>query len=156
MAKSRTNASERSLKYLRSIGYMAEVCERYNSHGNGGFGFRKDLFGFADLVAVTDELSGVLAVQATSKQQMSKHLREYRANPDVCEALRIWRAAGNRCDIHGWERVEVPCKTTDGTKPKWVVVIKDVIKEVLGDDIRSPDKNGSRAIKARAVSARRS
>jgi hypothetical protein len=132
MAKSKVHASTRSLKYLRSLGYMADVCERFIGFGNGGHGFRKDLFGFADLLAVTDELPGVLAVQATSKKQISKHLREYRTTPEVCEALRIWAAAGNRCEIHGWDRVEVPCRTKAGTKPKWIVIIKDVIEEVVG------------------------
>lgn len=44
----------RTLKWLRERGYTAEVVERWNPHSRT----RKDLFGFADVAAIGNPLTG--------------------------------------------------------------------------------------------------
>lgn len=49
-------------EYLRSQGYLVDTCERWLP----GVNIRKDLFGFADLVAVHPSLRETMLVQVTS------------------------------------------------------------------------------------------
>jgi hypothetical protein len=134
-------AAERSMKYLRAQAYHVDKCEQYKSRfgeavKDGGFagGFRKDLFGFMDLLCYSD--AEVLAVQTTSRQQITAHLRQYRRDPEVAAAIRDWiGVSGRRFVIHGWECVEMPTRK-GGVKAVWqlterVVTLADVTEEAF-------------------------
>lgn len=126
-------AGERSLAYLRRQGWTAEVCEQFKAlvEGQGQQaifkgGFRKDLFGFVDILAY--QAHETLAVQATSRQQMTAHLRKYRRDPEIRQRILDWIACPNRrLQLLGWECVEVPCKSRAGTKAEWRVTKRDVM-----------------------------
>ena len=126
------NAAERSLKYLRKLGYTAEVCEQYKAivAGRGQQakfkgGYRKDLFGFADIIAY--DARATVAVQTTSRKQMSAHLRKYRGDTDVAARIYGWLAkAGRMFVIHGWEPLEVANKTKAGTHIRWHLTVRVV------------------------------
>jgi len=82
-------AAQRTLAYLRGLGYHAERCEHFVARVEGEAqkaiykgGYRKDLFGFADVMAYHPSRPGVLLVQCTSRQQMSTHLLKYRRDPE--------------------------------------------------------------------------
>ena len=62
--------TQRTLKYLREIGYHAEVVERWNPHAR----IRQDLFGFGDIIAIRWGESGPLLVQCTGGANMSKRV----------------------------------------------------------------------------------
>jgi hypothetical protein len=91
---SKTTPTQRSFAWLRAEGYPAAVCEKWNPHTR----VRQDLFGFADLVAVRADLPGVLAVQTTTTSHQADRLAKALALP----ALKVFLAAGNRLEIHGW------------------------------------------------------
>ena len=130
------NAGQRSLKALRDRGYTAEVCEQFKARVDGRGqaaifrgGFRKDLFGFADIIAYSPALT--LAVQTTSRQQMTAHLRAYRRDPAIVERIRGWLANPlRRLVIHGWEPLLVPCKSKAGTKVSWELTEREI---TIGD-----------------------
>lgn len=104
MAK--TQPAQRTLKYLRSIGYEAQVVERWNSFAK----IRQDLFGWIDVVAVASEIPGALGVQTTTKHNAAARLHKALGN----KALVAWVKSGNRLVIHGWikrgNRWEVDCR----------------------------------------------
>lgn len=140
MSKNKARPSTHSLKHLRDRGYDAEVCEKYVARvaGKGqqmkfAGGYRKDLFGFMDILAFG--AGEVVAIQATSKQQVSNHLRKYRRDPKVADVIVRWLDVG-RCEIHGWWRETVPNKSTHGTHVRWRVHVVDVTADMLQPNSR--------------------
>lgn len=85
---------QRSLKIMRARGYLAEPVERFISGAN----VYRDLFGFADILAIRDD--EVTTVQSTSGSNVSARVRKIATHenfPRVCRA-RI------RVLVHGWRR----------------------------------------------------
>jgi len=134
-----TRPSERSKKEMMKRGYLTGMAEQWvmlrvgqaartgqQKQRKAAGGFRKDLHGFIDIHCLRSDVPGVTAVQATSKAQMSKHLREYRRTPAVSEAIRTFLAAGNTLLLHGWEKTNVPNKPKKGQESgkfhvRWVL-----------------------------------
>jgi hypothetical protein len=84
--------SQRTVKHLREQGYMVANVEHYNA-----FTRRKhDLFGVIDLLAIGN--GETLAVQVTSKSNMSARIRKIEESEALPEMLRSnWRVI-----VHGW------------------------------------------------------
>jgi hypothetical protein len=85
-----------SLEYLRGLGYVVDVVERWVPSGAGGPQVRKDLFGILDLVAIRE--GETLGVQTTTKGEVSKRARKIAAS----ENLAALQAAGWSIEVHGW------------------------------------------------------
>jgi len=85
-----------SLDQLKNSGYIAEKVEQWIPHTS----IRKDLFGFADIIAIKDGLHGVFAIQSTTKGLLQAHCEK--AMEECGVALRIWLEGGNWFVIHGW------------------------------------------------------
>jgi len=83
----------RTLDLLRKSGYLADVVERWLPRINR----RRDLFGFADVLAVHRRL-GFLLVQVTTAAHVPDRLEKARHRPE----LEVWLAAGGRFEVHGW------------------------------------------------------
>jgi hypothetical protein len=86
--------TQRSLAYLREQGYHVEIVERWNAFTKQ----RKDLWGWADLLAIRrDE---VLAVQVTASAVAArvKKIQE-------SDTLGLVREAGIRIHVHGWRKL---------------------------------------------------
>ena len=129
-----TRPSERSKKEMEKRGYLAGMAEQWvmlrvgqaahtdqQEQRKAAGGFRKDLHGFMDVHCLRSDVPGVTAVQATTKQGMTAHVREYRRTPAVREAIRTFLAAGNALLLHGWEKKSVPNKSGDGRHVRWVL-----------------------------------
>lgn len=86
--------TQRSLKYLRELGYRAAVTEKWNPHAR----VRQDLFGIVDILAVKD--GETLGVQCTSDSNVSSRVNKI-AEHENTEAL---REAGWRLEVHGWTK----------------------------------------------------
>ena len=84
----------RSLAALRARGCLAGVVEKWNPHAH----IRQDLFGFADLVAIEPDQTGVLFVQCCVTGDITKRLAKLQTEP-VAERVRTVLAAGNRVRI---------------------------------------------------------
>lgn len=82
-------------------------------------GYRKDLFGFIDILAFRGDET--LAVQTTSRQQMAAHLLKFRRDDTTRQIILDWLADDHRTFvIHGWQCVELPTKK-GGVKAAWQV-----------------------------------
>ncbi len=135
MSKSKTQPTARSLHYLRNQGYRAEVCEKYVARVEGkgqqqrfAGGYRKDLFGFMDILAFG--CGEVVVVQCTTKQQLINHLRQYRRSNMIAIAIVDWLDVG-RFELHGWWREAVKNKDGNGSHVRWRCEVRDVTPELL-------------------------
>lgn len=86
--------TERSLKYLRDLGYTAVVTERWNPFAK----FRQDLFGIVDVLALRK--GETLAVQCTSAENVAARVSKIADH----ESTPRLRDAGWRIEVHGWKK----------------------------------------------------
>ena len=98
--------TQRSLKALRELGYLVEVVEKWNSFTRT----RKDLWGWADLLAV--RRGEVLAVQVTSTG-VSSRIKKIMDS----ETIGRVREAGIRIEVHGHRK---------NSKGKYVMRVVDI------------------------------
>tara|TARA_Y100001938_G_C8061938_1_gene417841 strand:+ start:483 stop:791 length:309 start_codon:yes stop_codon:yes gene_type:complete len=90
--------TQRSLKKLREDGYEpVEIVEKYVRTGAGGF--RKDLFGFCDLLALHPN-GEILCCQTTSRSNVSARVKKIEDHPN----LDIVRKCNIRIVVHGWDK----------------------------------------------------
>ncbi len=87
--------TQRTLKWLRDAGYLAEVVEKWNVHAR----IRQDLFGAIDIVASSPECP-ILGVQCTSDSNFAARLKKLRDSDNVQQLLKnkwhIW--------VVGWKK----------------------------------------------------
>jgi hypothetical protein len=88
--------TSRSLAYLRGRGFLAAVVESWIS----GAGVRRDLFGFADLLAIHPRDRLFLLVQTTTADHVAHRLAKAKRRPE----LALWLRAGGLFEVHGWYR----------------------------------------------------
>jgi hypothetical protein len=88
----------RTLVRLRASGYLADVCERFIAAVQR----RRDLFGFADVLAIRRGEKGVLAVQATTRGHVQDRLTKAKSRRE----LAVWLGAGNSFEVWGWHKRE--------------------------------------------------
>tara|TARA_Y100000593_G_scaffold17703_1_gene35379 strand:- start:1658 stop:1972 length:315 start_codon:yes stop_codon:yes gene_type:complete len=100
--------TSRTLTKLRTDGWIPEVTERYIPGAN----IRKDLYGWIDVLGIK-ESGEVLAVQCTSKSNMSSRIRKI----EDSDTLPIVRKCGWKIEVWGW------FKSKAG---KWEVKIEDI------------------------------
>lgn len=101
MAKSPT---ERTLAELRARGLPADICERWLSHvhrGGGGFGIRRDLFGWIDIIAICPD-RGVGGIQSTGTD-FSGHWRKLQK--DRRSQVHQWLGSGAWAELWGWRKL---------------------------------------------------
>lgn len=94
--------TQRSLKYLRDLGYHVEIVEHFNYWTKR----RHDLWQFADLLAIRK--GEVLAVQVTSGSNISARVQKI-ADSEIAPKV---RDAGIAIQVHGWRKLK------DGWQPK--------------------------------------
>jgi hypothetical protein len=86
--------TSRSLAYLRNAGFSADVVEHWNPFAH----IRKDLFGFADILAIRP--GEILAVQTTTDSNVSARLHKISEEP----RSGLWLQAGGKIVVHGWKK----------------------------------------------------
>jgi hypothetical protein len=82
--------TQRALKDVRSLGFTAQVVEKWNPFAH----IRQDLFGIIDIVAVMPGF-GILGIQATSGSNHAARRTKSVAEP----RLATWLASGGRFEI---------------------------------------------------------
>lgn len=97
--------TQRTLRALRDQGRIVDVCERWivNPKVPGG-GFRKDLFGFIDLV-VLDPEQGIVGIQSCG-QSFKAHLDKI-MDSDCTEYVIEWLRCGAQLELWGWRKVKL-------------------------------------------------
>ncbi len=117
MSKSISNTS-RTLEYLRSQGWIVDRVEIYNPYA-GKFGQRKDMFNFADLVAMGE--NSIIAIQSCG-QNFAEHHRKIIENE---KALK-WLECGGRLLLIGWRKKKIK---RGGKVRRWMPRIKEYERE---------------------------
>lgn len=85
-------AAERSMRYLRELGGFVAKVEHWNQYAH----IRQDLFGFADLLWLSDR---IVAIQVVNTH-LPEHIEKIRQN----EAAQAWIACGGGLEIHNWKK----------------------------------------------------
>lgn len=104
----KTSPTQRTLAELRKLGCDADIVERWipgplcftkpGGPRRGPFGFRKDLFGCFDIIAVEPGLTGVLLIQCSTEDKgRTDKIRAW-------EGLGRFLAAGNRAEFWHWAK----------------------------------------------------
>jgi hypothetical protein len=93
---SKCPAHKLSRKNLKDRGFIIDTAESYNAFSKRS----KDLYQFIDIVGLHPARSGVLAVQATSKSNLSTRVKKAQS----LEAYWMWLACGNTVEFHGWHK----------------------------------------------------
>lgn len=104
-------ARERSMRYLRGLGMRVAIAEHWNPHAR----VRQDLFGFADLVALsmsTDREDG----QIVAIQCVNTHLEDHILKIANLEAAKDWCSANGGIEIHNWVK---RCANGRGSRKTW-------------------------------------
>lgn len=105
MAASRS-PTQRSLEYLRDLGYHCEIVEKWNSFTKQ----RKDLWGWCDILAIRE--NEVLAVQVTASA-VADRIKKIQESTTVA----LVRKAGIRIEVHGWRK---------NSKGRYVIRVEDI------------------------------
>jgi len=119
--------TQRTLKELRSLGRIVDVCERWiinPKHPAGGF--RKDLFGFIDLISLDPE-RGIVAIQSCGSD-FAAHLRKI-MDSECTENVIEWLKNGGKLEVWGWRKVKLK---RGGKAMRWQPRIKEITQEDLG------------------------
>ena len=105
MAASRS-PTQRSLEYLRELGYHCEIVEKWNSFTKQ----RKDLWGWCDILAIRKD--EVLAVQVTASA-VANRIKKIQDSTTIA----LVRNAGIRIEVHGWRK---------NSKGRYVIRVEDI------------------------------
>jgi hypothetical protein len=98
MAK--TSPTARTIAHVRNAGGIAEVVEKWIPIP--GRRIRKDLFGFADVFAVSEDGEASL-IQVTSGSNVAARVAKARL---AIETLPQLRMSGLRLKVHGWRKLK--------------------------------------------------
>ena len=102
MAKGISNTS-RTLEYLRSQGWIADKVEQFNPYA-GKFGQRKDMFRFADIVALGE--NSIIAIQSCG-QSFAEHNRRITQDELAAPNVLKWIECGGRVMLIGWRKIKL-------------------------------------------------
>ena len=131
------SATQRTLAALKKMGRTCGVVEKFvrfgkddprNKPGKGdgvGFrGFRKDLFGFIDIICL-DPAEGIVAIQSCGTS-FSDHKKK------ICEEkhaeVREWIQCGGKVELWGWRKLVVK---RGGKAMKWTPRIEKITLDML-------------------------
>jgi len=91
----------RTLRYLRDLGYYADVVERWIMFGCSGLGVRRDYCGFADIIAFHPLHKIIVAIQTTSTA-VADRKKKLRSN----QAATDWVRSGGHLWVVGWRKIK--------------------------------------------------
>ena len=121
--------TSRTLEYLRQQGWVADKVEQFNPYA-GKHGQRKDMFGFADIVALGE--GNIYAVQSCG-QAFAEHHRKITEDDRVAPNALLWVQNGGKLMLIGWRKVKLK---RGGKAMRWQPRIKEYeVKDFLDSDI---------------------
>jgi hypothetical protein len=95
--KKRSSPTQRSLAYLRKLGWTVEKVEQRLPIPDRFV--TRDLFNFIDLIAIDGKR--IMGVQTTTMANASKHREKIVALP----AYQLWKASGGVVLLHLWRKI---------------------------------------------------
>ena len=117
--------TQRTKLWLAKQGFENDICEKWIPNpAHPGGGFRKDLFGFIDIIALTSE--GVLAVQSTGSA-FSQHM--HKLTVEKAREVDQWlRTPGTQLLLIGWRKVK---KVRGGKAMVWKPRLEWITRDQL-------------------------
>lgn len=115
--------TQRSLKQLRNNGYLVQVVETWNSYTRT----RRDLFGFADLLAIKP--GEIVAVQTTSGSHTADRVKKIKTTAG--DNAKAWLKAGGKIVVHGWRKLKLK---RGGKAVRWSVVEHEITEKDFDDE----------------------
>jgi hypothetical protein len=97
----RKSEKQQSKEHMEIWGYTVGDCERKVPYSF----ISQDLYGFIDLCGLKAGVTGLLAVQATDKSNVSHRVRKIQAS----EIAKLWLLCGNQIQVHGWKDGSLRC-----------------------------------------------
>lgn len=125
----KTSPTQRTLKYLRDLGYSVDKVEHWNAFARR----RVDAFDFIDILALKLGSPGVLGVQTTTTSNMGARVRKAKIIPE----MKLWIQCGNPLWIIGWSK-----KGPSGKQKLWTASIKELTVDDLDSKELEEDYNG--------------
>lgn len=110
--------TSRTLEYIRQQGWIADKVEQFNPYG-GKFGTRKDMFGFADIVAMGE--GSIIAIQSCG-QAFSEHNKKITKDELVAPLAMKWLENGGKIILIGWRKIKIK---RGGKAKRWSPRIKE-------------------------------
>jgi len=110
--------TSRTLEYIRQQGWLVDKVEQFNPYA-GKFGQRKDMFGFADLIALGE--GDIIAIQSCG-QAFSEHDKKIIEDEEVYPNVIKWLESGGRLLLIGWRKIK---KKRGGKQMVWSPRIKE-------------------------------
>jgi len=97
--------TQRTLRALRNEGRICDIAEKWIATPYSKIpGFRKDLFGFIDIVALCPE-KGILAIQSCG-QSWSQHVGKIMDSEATVNVIE-WLKCGGSFQLWGWRKVKM-------------------------------------------------
>ena len=115
--------TQRTLQYFKAQNYDCNIVERWlpnPKHPAGGV--RKDMFGFADIVALGE--NSIIAIQSCG-QAYSEHHKKITQDPYVAPKALKWLKCG-RIQLVSWRKVKLK---RGGKAMRWSPRIKEYTEE---------------------------
>lgn len=113
----------RTLKYLRDLGHLPAVVERWNPHAF----IRQDLYGFIDLLSINgNKVCGWQACAGASFAARAAKIREHPNFPAVAKAISVF--------VIGWRKIKVK---RGGKAMRWEARIEPILWEPSNDAIQT-------------------
>jgi hypothetical protein len=109
------NTAGRTMGWLRDLGFTVGKTEQWLAFAK----IRRDLFGFADVVAMKEGTEGILAVQTTHENFLDEHKKLMR----TMKTVKLWLRCSNRILLVGWNKFW----NAKGTRKRWAPVVFDVV-----------------------------
>ena len=102
-----------TLKYLRDVGFTAQVVERWNM----GAKKRVDLFGVIDILAIAPHIQGCVGIQACAGGSHSKRLAKILDEPRA----KLFLECGNHLRLMSWSK-----RGARGKRKLWTLRADDI------------------------------
>ena len=118
------SATQRTLRALRDQGMLVDIAEKWTvnpKHPAGGF--RKDLFGFIDLICL-DPGRGIVAIQSCG-QSFKAHIDKI-LDSECTENVIEWLKCGGHLQVWGWRKVKLK---RGGKAMRWKPRIREITLE---------------------------
>lgn len=96
--------TQRTLKACRDAGMTCQVVEKWNPFAK----IRQDLFGFIDIVCMSDD--GIVGVQATSGSNHNARIKKILS----LDTYKKWLTAGGQIEVWSWKK-----SAKKGKRPTW-------------------------------------
>jgi len=121
--------TQRTLNALRHQGRNACIVEKYVPIPGKAFGFRKDAFGFIDILCMCPE-RGIIAVQSTSGNCHAAHKRKI---VNECNELALeWIKCGGVIEVWSWKKKLLK---PGGKAMRWRARVEEITTEMLNEEV---------------------